>query len=360
MRDLADSGIGVGRWLGIPVRIHFSWFVAALFVLFVTTHGPGDGYGKYGLLCLVVWFTCVVWHEAWHCVAVARAGEETQLIVLTPIGGLSRWSRFDDPLAELFASSAGGLGNFLGMLLSGIMIYALSGAISLQLLNPLYPVGLLANENPLLAAVNMAFWINWVMLLVNMMPTTATDGGRMLNALMWSYRHQRQLSDGLVLSSTLIVIFGLLVLAFVLRDAPSNVAVPAWFPISALAVFFGANATGNLRSQENPRDEGEEDSLGYDFSQGYTSLEQKTEQRTETRMDPPEPAPTGVLHRWLDWLERRRRRKEIEQQHQAHEDELRADVILARLHREGIDSLSAEDRALLDRVSARYRERIRE
>ena len=39
------------------------------------------------------------------------------------------------------------------------------------------------------------------------------------------------------------------------------------------------------------------------------------------------------------------------------EEERRVDGILARLHSEGINSLSAEERALLDRVSARYRNR---
>ena len=347
MRDLSDSGIGVGRWLGIPVRIQFSWFIAALFVMFVTTHGPGNGFGEYGLLCLVVWFASVVWHEAWHCVVVARVGGITESIVLTPIGGLARWSSFSEPRSEMLAASAGGLGNVCGMLMAGSMIYALSGTISAELLDPLYPVGLLGHQRPLLAAVNMAFWMNWVLLLVNMMPTTATDGGRLLNSLMWSYRHQRQLSDGLVLSSTLIVIFGLLVAAFVLRDAPQSVAVPAWLPLSALAMFFGLHAAVSVRPNEG--DSAEEDPFGYDFSQGYTSLEPQTDQATRPM--------AGTLR---TWFERRRQRRELEQRQLAHEDELRADVILARLHREGIDSLSAEDKALLDRVSARYRERIRE
>lgn len=347
MRDLSDSGIGVGRWLGIPVRLHFSWFVVALFVMFVTTHGPGSGYGEYGLLCLVIWFASVVWHEAWHCVLVARTGGVTESIVLTPIGGLARWSSFSDPRSELIAASAGGFGNALGMLMAGCMVFALSGEVSIQLLDPLYPVGLLGNERPLLAAVNMAFWINWVLLLINVMPTTATDGGRLLNSLMWSYRHQRQLSDGLVVSSTWIVIFGLLVAAFLLRDVPQNVAVPAWLPLSALALFFGLHAAVSPRTADQEMIE--EESFGYDFSQGYTSLDSQTDQAVK-------PAP-GTVRAWFD---RRRLKRELEQQHQAHEDELRADVILARLHREGLGSLSAEDKALLDRVSARYRDRAHE
>ncbi len=347
MRDLSESSIGVGRWLGIPVRLHYSWFIVALFVMYVATHGPGAGHGAYGVLCLLIWFGCVVWHEAWHCVTVARANEITESIVLTPIGGLAKWSTFSSPRSEIFAAGAGGFGNAFGMVLSACMIYAVSGRLSWQLLNPLYPVGLIGDGGPLLAAANMAFWVNWVLLLINVMPTTSTDGGRILNALMWSYRHQRQLSDGLVLSSTLVVMFGLVVLAIILRDAPANVAVPAWLPLIGLALFFGFHALDCAR--DPGREEELEDVLGYDFSQGYTSLEQQVDR-------PAKPAPNFLQ----SWFARRRQRKELERQHQAHEDDLRADVILARLHREGIESLSPEDRALLDRVSARYRERIEE
>ena len=42
------------------------------------------------------------------------------------------------------------------------------------------------------------------------------------------------------------------------------------------------------------------------------------------------------------------------------EEERLADEILEKVHREGIESLSAEDREILNRVSARYRNRQRE
>jgi len=64
--------------------------------------------------------------------------------------------------------------------------------------------------------------------------------------------------------------------------------------------------------------------------------------------------PAGPVQRWLKrWRRlRRTRRRQLEI-----EEELRVDDILIRLHQHGLDSLSESDRALLRRMSARYRQR---
>ncbi|HQU43597.1 MAG: hypothetical protein B7Z73_14820, partial [Planctomycetia bacterium 21-64-5] len=87
--------------------------------------------------------------------------------------------------------------------------------------------------------------------------------------------------------------------------------------------------------------------FGYDFSQGYTSLEKTAQSRK---------APPGPVKKWLD--ERRAKRLQRQQQVEAEEDR-RVDDVLARLHELGKHGLSEEDRALLNRVSARYRNRNR-
>ena len=60
------------------------------------------------------------------------------------------------------------------------------------------------------------------------------------------------------------------------------------------------------------------------------------------------------MRRWLDNRreQRQRRRQWIEQ-----EEERQVDEILVRLHETGMNSLSAKERALLNRVSARFRNR---
>jgi hypothetical protein len=73
--------------------------------------------------------------------------------------------------------------------------------------------------------------------------------------------------------------------------------------------------------------------------------------------DPPPPRrrEPGAVRRWLD----RRRQARLRRQRIIDEEEdWRVDDILARLHDFGPHSLSAEDRAILERASARYRSRL--
>ena len=86
--------------------------------------------------------------------------------------------------------------------------------------------------------------------------------------------------------------------------------------------------------------------FGYDFSQGYTSLERTTREDSEES--------SSAITRWM---EQRREARQRRQQEIEAEDERQVDSILARLHDVGIEGLSPDERALLQRVSARYRGR---
>jgi hypothetical protein len=136
---------------------------------------------------------------------------------------------------------------------------------------------------------------------------------------------------------------GLLIAAWLLRANEANTLVPLWFSLVLLAIFLFFSA-----KQEEERTieaEVDEELFGYDFSQGYTSLE-----RSDSRSD----ESSGLLYRWIEQRRqaRQQRRTEIEA-----EEERRVDDILLRLHQYGMENLSDEERSLLKRVSARYRQR---
>ena len=123
--------------------------------------------------------------------------------------------------------------------------------------------------------------------------------------------------------------------------------VPTWAGLILLAMvlFFSARQEAarieDLHQDEVP--------FGYDFSQGYTSLE-----RSEESVPPPPKRP-GVIARWLS---RCREDRLLRQQHREEDDDRRMDEILSRLNATGMRSLSSADRDLLNRVSARYRSRM--
>src|SRR5581483_1325392 len=93
---------------------------------------------------------------------------------------------------------------------------------------------------------------------------------------------------------------------------------------------------------------GEDSVFGYDFSQGYTSLEREE----EATQAPPRRRKQNFLQRWL---QRRAARKIQQAQQQQAEDDRRMDELLQKIQRYGKESLSDEEQRFLKRVSDRYR-----
>jgi len=85
--------------------------------------------------------------------------------------------------------------------------------------------------------------------------------------------------------------------------------------------------------------------MGYDFSQGYTSLEKSDAAAKSER-------PVGLVARW-------RARRKIEKQRrleeEAQQSEVALDAILAKVHERGLTSLTPAEKRLLKRASNRYR-----
>ena len=110
----------------------------------------------------------------------------------------------------------------------------------------------------------------------------------------------------------------------------------------AIYLYFSARR----ESQRVDDEVGEDDLFGYDFSQGYTSLERPP---AAARHHP------GPLRRWLEQRRqiRERRLRELEA-----EEERRVDEVLIRIKESGKESLTSEEQSLLERVSARYRNRL--
>jgi stage IV sporulation protein FB len=94
---------------------------------------------------------------------------------------------------------------------------------------------------------------------------------------------------------------------------------------------------------------GEEPLFGYDFSQGYTSLERGDQPTAPQRRRRP-----NFIQRWL---QRRAQRKAQLAQETREAEERRMDELLEKVQRDGLPALTDEERRFLTRVSARYRNR---
>jgi len=214
------------------------------------------------------------------------------------------------------------------------------------LLHPFYRASLVLSERQVgIVALKMAFWFNWLLLLVNLAPAPSVDGGRALRSILWPVMGYRG-AIRTVNRSGMILALMLCLLAIVLHDpGDNNRHVPNWLPLSVLAMYFFFSSQPESQSVEE--DDSDDELFGYDFSQGFSSLEHSgPEPRTRQR---------GPMRRWLQQRQemKERRLREIEA-----EEERRVDDVLIRVKELGIDGLSPEDRSLLHRVSARYRNRL--
>jgi hypothetical protein len=231
----------------------------------------------------------------------------------------------------------------LGLVLLVLPALIATGVDVLPLINPLQPPDLL--EGAWWAVLlRLAFWVNWLLLIVNLLPAFPLDGARILRAIVWpalDFRHATLVAT----RATKLTAIALCVLAWVMRDDPSLRGLPAWVVLVLFAAwiyFFAKHETARLEEGE-----WDDDLYSYDFSQGYTSLERSLEPSRRTG---------SSVRRWLEHhREIRRRRRETIERH----EERQVDEVLMRLHESGMQNLSAKERALLNRVSARYRNRQR-
>ena len=245
---------------------------------------------------------------------------------------------------------AGPLANFVVMTILGppLLLSINNGNLGEILLHPLYPSGVLG-PNAGIVAVKLAFWLNWVLVLANLLPAAPMDGGRALRSMLWPVMGYRGALRTVSRSGMLVALLLCLVALLVhesgdpshKHDAP---LVPLWLPLILMAIYLYFSARREMQRVDD--EVGDDDLFGYDFSQGYTSLERPN---SSARNHP------GPLRRWLQQRRqiRERRLRELEA-----EEERRFDEVLVRIKECGKESLSAEEQSLLQRVSARYRKRM--
>jgi hypothetical protein len=179
--------------------------------------------------------------------------------------------------------------------------------------------------------------VNWALFLFNVLLIGfPLDGGRLLQATLWPRLGYR--------SATRAAIFVGFLVMFV-------VGIFALFSNELLLLCLaGFIYVACKQEWINLELGGEEALFGYDFSQGYTSLE-----RDPGAAPPPrrKKRPNFIQR----WLQRRAAKKLQRQQERQEADERRMDMLLEKIAREGKHALTDDEQRFLKRVSDRYRNR---
>ena len=171
--------IPMGRVLGIPLELDYSWFLvlALLTWALAVGHYPAEFkgwspslYWIMGAITAVMLFVSVLLHELGHSVVARRYKIPVRRITLFIFGGVSQ--------IEAEAATAGA--DFRIAIAGPLVSLALAALFGL-----LQPV--VAGVSPLLALVRYLAYINVTLAVFNLIPGFPLDGGRAFRALVWRF-----------------------------------------------------------------------------------------------------------------------------------------------------------------------------
>ncbi len=354
MTDPFTWSIRIGRWTSPTIRVHFVFLFFVAGKLLFTLRG-----GESAFLETLAWVGLLVLalalHELGHALAAVRLGRDPDDVLLWPLGNLSR------PGSVGFSSSSSS--DVVKIAVSGLAtsgILAILAAFALKFTDARfiwYPFGndVGGSGAPILAsgkqaaafsaawAIGWFGYLNWVIFLLNLVPAPPLDAGRVVRTLTSSSLslHPRDSLIAPLLARGCAIVMGLV--AFVRIAWAGQTEQGVALILLAVLIELVVRYETRLFEEGEYLDSGV---FGYDFSEGYTSL--------EGSMAKVRPRRESVLKRW------RRRRSELRRERrQAREaaEELRMDEILAKLHREGAASLTDEETRFLRRVSLKIRNR---
>jgi Zn-dependent protease len=166
-----SGSVGLFRFAGIQVYLHWSWFLVA--IIEINTRSKAYNSFLWNVLEYVALFGIVTVHEFGHALACRSVGGKAEKIVLWPLGGVAYVSPPPRPGATLWSIAAGPLVNVVLAPMFLITWYLLSE-------------GGLADTSPnLYLFVRAICFINIGLLVFNMLPIYPLDGGQIVRSLLW-------------------------------------------------------------------------------------------------------------------------------------------------------------------------------
>lgn len=169
--------VPIGRILGIPIDLDFSWFLIAALITWILAvnyypaefkGGTHSEYWLMGAVTTALFFASIVVHELAHSAVALHYKIPVSRITLFIFGGVSQIA--GEP------QSAGA--EFLIAVVGPLTSFAL--AVLFYVSEPL-----LANAPPALAIAKYLALINFMLAVFNLIPGFPLDGGRVFRAIVW-------------------------------------------------------------------------------------------------------------------------------------------------------------------------------
>jgi Zn-dependent protease len=372
MRDPLSWSLSLGRLFGINIRVHFLFPIVAVALILRAAYQDGpvverpQGQGQAieriqmdqpagawidATLIMGFLFLSVLLHEFGHCFGARAVGGDATDVLLWPLGGLAYVDVPHTPRANFLTAAAGPAVNLLLCLLcAGLLCFVADHPLQPpwdfrgypgRNVSGLFDMTQWNGEHVQLSVYRLApmfsrlFWVNWILLLFNLILVGfPMDAGRMLQSVLWHFVGHRQ--------GTLIAVIAGFVTAVLVGIWSIVDKDPLPFALAMFIFFYCYHMWQVLETG------GDESVFGYDFSQGYTSLERD------------EPEPTPRLRRpswWQRWLQKRAARKVQREMENRQADERRMDQLLEKISVHGMSSLTEEEKRFMKVFSDRYKNR---
>lgn len=316
----------IGHWFGTDVRV--SWYLPALWLVFGLSFG-----WAYGTAIEAILFVSILLHEFGHVFAARATGGQADEILMWPLGGLAFVQPARTFRSQFLTSAGGPLVNVALCLATLPFIWRSEyGSFIWTLFVLPIPKESFGTQLPLELAV-LTFSLNWMGLVLNLIPAFPLDGGQMLRAWLVSQKGNQAGSE-LAMKISMFAALALFLVGFIHKDF-------GWlWGLSLFLILIAMTEMQRIRMEETQ----EETVFGYDFSQGYTSLERSMPEDEGPRL--------SMWQRWKQQREAEARKREAEHEQEA---EARLDSLLAKIKEQGMSSLSPAEKQMLETASAKIR-----
>ncbi len=311
----------LGRLAGIDVRVHL------LFLIYVASEFLGalpKGVDEltWVLVGQGILVLSVLLHEFGHCFAARWVGGHPESVLLWPLGGLAFVDHPHTPRASLIVSAGGPVVNLAIATIAGVALFVQNDFPGWL------PMG------PVSGWLGWAFKLNYWMLLFNLLPAFPLDGGGILRAVLWP-------RWGFDRATTIAVNAG--------RVAAILVGIYGLAYTDLLMVGIALFMYVQCEQERLLLAERQFDNYGMSFDLGTSNWNSGESE--------PEPAVRRRKTTFFERLSHWRRRGKPSPPEELTEPEIRrrVDDLLDKIHRRGMDALTAEEREFLREASQYYK-----
>ncbi len=328
--SLMTWSFSVGVWFATDVYI--TWLFPALFIVFCWWWGITLGL-VFGTILLV----STLLHEFGHVLGARSTGGDGYEVFIYPLGGLASVYPGYSLWSKLFTTAAGPLVNL------ALCVMAFPAVIHskhyYEAVHPLIlPAVQFSTGEVISDVLVLIFSANYILFLINILPIYPLDGGRMVQTILID-RLGRNSGTAVYYRVGLFLGIGIMLLGVLLPEATPG-------RIVGMVVLLGAILT-ICNMQESMQFENEEmhddPYLNEDYADLYPGI---TSTKTSVQKKP------GFFKRWR---EKKRLEKEIREQKEIELEEVQVDALLDKVHKQGLDSLTSQEKRILERASSRRR-----